>query len=774
MTKDHGGEWSAELRVRLGGLPLIALPLIALCVLAVFMRSFFDESRSADYELYQSVQVQSRVLAMQARLVEADAVGRNYLTQQKDAWLVDYRGVVATLPKSLNALQKQVSLDRVASQRIGRLQPILEGELGVLAEMREYSAKPGASPAALPDALVTQSNKAIADMRVILSEELEATDRRTQKTYLGAMEAQNHNDLILFSTLAFGLFGGLGGVWMLMSKVIATERRRAEMTVEEGQEQLQAMLRQAEAQAQEHRYQTQMLQSIVHSMGEGLVVFGSDGQNLVCNQAAEQILENLSSTPISDWVSRYGLCASDGKTPCTTDELALTRALRGEEVDRTVRFAANARTGACAWLSMVARPLRDESGIPRAAVLVLTDITEDKQNEDALNRAKEEAERANQAKSDYLSRMSHELRTPLNAILGFGQLLEMGRLDTKSEESVGQILKAGRHLLSLINEVLDISRIESGRLSLSVERVQAHLVMQEALAMVATQASSRQISITDETVGEMLNSNHYCVLADQQRLKQVLLNLLSNAIKYNRTGGTVTMTAARTKEQVRIRISDTGHGIAPEKLPLLFQPFERLGAERTEVEGTGIGLALSKRLVELMSGNIGVESELGVGTTFWVEFAAAEPPDGGLEFSKQLASAAQAVEANRPPVVLCIEDNPSNLRLIEQIFTSLPDVCLVSASTGEEGLKQAVEHRPRLILLDVHLPDLDGRAVLVRLKADPITAAIPVLVVSADATARQELRMREAGALGYITKPVDVQKLLNSVEEVLGKYAATV
>jgi PAS domain S-box-containing protein len=777
MTSGQSGAGWGDLRARLGGLRLIALPLIALCALAVFMRTFFDERRSADYELYQTIQVHSKVESMQARLLEADAVTRGYLLPGQGEWVGQYKRVVTALPNSLNELQKQVSRSREVAQRIRQLEPLMERELDLLAEMRQHAAAPDEVPAAMPEVLVTQADGTGEKMRAILNEVLEEQDRRMQQSYSGAVSAQRHSDLILFGTLAFGFLGGLLGVWMLMSKLIASERERAEKTVQESQAQLQTMLQTAENQAQElarseeqQRYQTHMMQSILHSMGEGLVVLGHDGQNVVCNSAASRILEDLPGTPISEWVARYELYLPDAKTPCTTDQLALTRALNGEDVERAILFAGRAHSGQSAWISMTARPLRDETGAPQAGVLVLTDITSDKQNEEVLNRAKEEAERANRAKSDYLSRMSHELRTPLNAILGFAQLLEMGHLEAKNQENVAQILKAGRHLLSLINEVLDISRIESGRLSLSVEPVQAQLVVQEALAMIATQASARQVRVTNETASGKL----YYVLADQQRLKQVLLNLLSNAIKYNRSGGAVSVSAEDTKQgRVRINISDTGNGIARDKLSLLFQPFERLGAEQTDVEGTGIGLALSKRLVELMAGSIGIESEPGVGTTFWLELPAAEAPDGGLEFSRQLAAAAQAVHLARPPVVLCIEDNPSNLRLIEQIFANLPGVRLITAMQGEEGLRLALEHLPKLVLLDIHLPDLDGRDVLLRLKANAATAEIPVIVVSADATARQEARMRDAGARGYITKPVDVQQLLQAVEEVIGEYEAT-
>src|SRR5271165_1514698 len=627
MSMRWSGRWWSDLQARLGGLGMIALPLVALCALTLFTRAFFAERRSADYELYQTIQVHSKIEGLQDQLLNADAVIRDYSA-------AGYKKVVGALPDSLSLLQRQFPHDRDQAQRVRRLEPLIERELDVLAESRQYAAAPDQDPG-IPADTAAKANQAAGDIRAVLNEVLKEQDRRMQQAYSGAEQAQHQSNIILFGTLAFGFLGGLGGVWLLMSKLIVSERERAEKAVRESQAQLEAMLRKAEMQAQE--------------------------------------LE---------------------------------------------------------------------------------------QNERMLSRAKEEAERANRAKSDYLSRMSHELRTPLNASLGFAQLLEMAGLEQKNQESVGQILKAGRHLLSLINELLEISRIEAGRLSLSLEPVQLPMLMQEAMAMVRTQASARQIRVLDDAARSILFAQ-----ADHQRLKQVLLNLLTNAIKYNRTSGTVIVsTEDNGKGRVRIRISDTGEGISAEKIPRLFQPFERLGAEQTEVEGTGIGLALSKRLVELMGGTIGIESQVGAGTMFWVELPKAEAPDAGIDFSKELAAAADAVQTVQLPKVLCIEDNPSNLRLIEQIFASLPGVRLISALEGAEGLKLAGEHMPQLILLDIHLPDLDGREVLSRLKANPATAAIPVMVVSADATVHQEQRMWEAGASCYMTKPIDVQKLLRAVE----------
>ncbi|MGH2573010.1 MAG: PAS domain S-box protein, partial [Actinomycetota bacterium] len=401
----------------------------------------------------------------------------------------------------------------------------------------------------------------------------------------------------------------------------------------------------------------------------------------------------------------------------------------------------------------------DDRGKAQHVLEVHSDITAQKAAAHALRAAKEEAERANVAKSDFLSRMSHELRTPLNAILGFGQLLEMDHLNEEQREGVQHILKAGRHLLDLINEVLDIARIESGRLPISLEPVRIDEAMAEALQLIVPLATERSVRI--ESPPE--TDDH--VLADRQRLKQVLLNVLSNAVKYNREGGTVTLSYQKAREGwFRIAIADTGDGIDPADLHRLFTPFERLGIERTGVEGTGIGLALSKRLVDLMGGEIGAESRVGVGSTFWIQLPVAESPveelqrvTGGLESPSR--------EMDRPRKILYIEDNLSNLRLVERVMAHRPAVEVLPAMQGRLGMDLAREHRPDLILLDLHLPDMQGQEVLGRLRRDPETASIPVVVISADATPGQIRRLLAAGATDYLTKPLDVARLLQVVDD---------
>ena len=385
------------------------------------------------------------------------------------------------------------------------------------------------------------------------------------------------------------------------------------------------------------------------------------------------------------------------------------------------------------------------------------DISARKETEEAIQQARREAERANRAKSEFLSRMSHELRTPLNAILGFGQILEMDVSAPDEVQGVQQILKAGRHLLELVNEVLDISRIEAGRLALSIEPVAMEEAMGDATDLVKTLAANRNVRIEQRTWSQHL-------LADRQRLKQVFHNLLSNAVKYNREGGSVTISGEETANgTLRVSVLDTGRGISPDKMSKLFVPFERSGADEFKAQGTGLGLAISQRLVALMGGAMTVESTVNVGSTFTVELPLAPAP---AEHGPAEASTASAA-AGGSWAVLYIEDNFPNLRVVEHIMARRSGVRLLTAMQGRLGLEMALEHRPDLILLDLHLPDIGGDEVLEQLQRDDRTAEIPVVILSADATANQLERLKAAGARDYLTKPIDVRSFMETLNRLL-------
>jgi CheY-like chemotaxis protein len=367
--------------------------------------------------------------------------------------------------------------------------------------------------------------------------------------------------------------------------------------------------------------------------------------------------------------------------------------------------------------------------------------------------------RATQAKNSFLSSTSHELRTPLNAILGFTQLLQLSELSADDSDGVDRILSAGRHLLALINELIDIARIESGDLGMSLEPVLVRPVIEETCRLMAPIAAVRSIQIITEPVPPAL-----AAFVDRQRLAQILVNLVSNAVKYNHKDGTITISCTEDGTgQVAIVVTDTGPGLAPDDLERIFIPFERLGAERTAIEGTGIGLPLAKALTEAMKGHLTVASVLGQGAAFTVSLTRAPDLIHVPKPSPAPASAA-LVAAPHPPAgaglsVLCIEDNPANVEVVARYLRGRPNARLLSAVSGRTGIECAVRNVPDIILLDLHLPDLQGDEVLNELKADPVTAGIPVIVLSADASRGVIRRLLAGGAFAYLTKPIELAEL---------------
>jgi PAS domain S-box-containing protein len=433
-------------------------------------------------------------------------------------------------------------------------------------------------------------------------------------------------------------------------------------------------------------------------------------------------------------------------------------------------------TGEVRHLTTWGEVLRDGEGRPVRLVGICHDVTETErlhaelrryateleqrvaERTQDLRRAMEEAERANRAKSEFIAGISHELRTPMNAILGFAQLLELDELAGEQGDSVRQILRAGHHLLELITELLDIARIEAGELALSLEPVSLDDLLVEAVDL--TRPHGEQLGVTVSMDGDTRG----WVLADRQRVLQVLLNLLVNGVKYNRPGGSVTVACIEEGAHVAIAVHDTGHGIAPEDLERLFVPFERLGFESGTIEGAGLGLALARRLVEAMGGTLSVTSTPGVGSTFMVELPRADDPLAALDSIPTDPSA----QAGHTAAILYIEDNLANLQLVRRALARQPGLTVLEATHGRRGLELAREHRPDLVLLDLHLPDITGEEVLDALRSGPETAGVPVVVVSAEASKGRVQRLRQRGAHDYLTKPIDIVQLLTVVNAALG------
>jgi PAS domain S-box-containing protein len=476
-------------------------------------------------------------------------------------------------------------------------------------------------------------------------------------------------------------------------------------------------------------------------------------------------------------------------TGCTRDELigapfkgcftdperaeASIKLVLSEKRIADYELTARARGGRETVVSYNATTFYDRDRRLQGVFAAARDVTERKRLDQVLREknvelenARSVAEKANLAKSEFLSSMSHELRSPLNAILGFAQLLETeAPPPTPSQkESIAQILRAGWHLLKLIDEILDLAKVESGRVPLSREPVSLAEVLLECEGMVEPHAQQRGIEMIFP-----ITEVPYFVQADRTRVKQVLLNLLSNAIKYNSRRGTVEVRCAESAPgRIRVSIADSGTGLEPEQLAHLFQAFNRLGQEGGGEEGTGIGLVVAKRLVELMEGVIGVESTVGVGSVFWFELSSAPEPHVPTEGVVAAASDRPAAQPGaRLHTLLYVEDNPANLSLVEQIIARHPGIRLLTALDGMSGVEIARESRPDVILMDINLPGIDGFEALKLLRSDPATEDIPVVALSANAMARDVQTGLNAGFFRYLTKPIRVPELMETLNAAL-------
>jgi PAS domain S-box-containing protein len=505
------------------------------------------------------------------------------------------------------------------------------------------------------------------------------------------------------------------------------------------------------------------LAAVVGASGDAIVSTALDGVIRSWNPAAEATYGRAATEAVGRPLSV--VVPADRSEEL---EELLRRAGQGERVRlETQHLRAD---GEAVAVALTAAPLRDRADVVVGVSVVAHDVTARKRAEEELEEARQAAEKANHAKSEYLSRMSHELRTPLNAILGFAQLLELDDLRDDQQESLGHILSAARHLLALINEVLDIAAIEAGRLPLSVEPVGLADVVGEAVSLIRPLADQHNVLL----VGDSSTICDQHVLADRQRLKQILLNLLSNAVKYNREGGSVRLYCEPAPgDRFRIKVADNGPGIADEALERLFVPFERLTAEFSGVEGTGLGLPLSQRLAHAMGGTLELTTAVDQGSTFWVELPVAERPVApDAEPEPQDATAQEAQMPATQITVLYIEDNLSNLQLVDRVVSRRPGVTLISAMRPMLGLDLAREHDPDLVLLDLHLPDMPGEEVLRRLRNDPRTAEVPVVILSADARPSLIKRLLGAGARAFLTKPLDVAELLALLDQVADEREA--
>lgn len=511
--------------------------------------------------------------------------------------------------------------------------------------------------------------------------------------------------------------------------------------------------------------------SIIATDERGIIQLFNVGAERMLGYAAAEVVDRINPSDIHDpaevLARAEGLSLELGVRIAPGFEALAYKASRGIGDIYELTYICKDGSRFPAIVSITA--LRDEAREIIGYLLIGTDNSVRKRFESELNAAMQAAESANRAKSDFLSSMSHELRTPLNAILGFAQLLESGEPapTVVQKRNIQQILKAGWYLLELINEVLDLAIIESGKFTLSKEPVSVAEVLAECRAMVEPQARDRSIEMSFPPA---LDRPCY-ISADRMRVKQVLINLLFNAIKYNRPNGRVTVEFVQTaRRTLRISVRDTGAGLLPEQLAQLFQPFNRLGQDVGTEQGTGIGLVVTKRLVEVMGGSIGVESTVGDGSIFWVELELASAPQLAPS-DEEHPSAMRAPHADAPlRTLLYVEDNPANLELVEQLVARRSDLRLLSAADGRLGLEYARASLPAVILMDINLPGMSGTEAMKILRADPATAHIPIIALSANAVPRDIQSALEAGFFNYITKPIMVTQFMDALDVALAVH----
>ena len=767
--------WWANRPLATKGLVVVAVPLLIFLGSVAALYAISRMEAQAERDVRQTIAIQNDVNEVHALLAEASSGVRGYLLTGEARFLEPYTRAERTVPQVTRRLARAIR-DGEAAAHLARIEALAGQKREGLALLLAARDKAGRN--IIGDPAVAQglaANKQVLDALRIEIEGMQARERELLGARQDRLDSVRRNGLIATGVLTLaGLIGSLFAVFLFSSGIVARVQRleRDAVRLAQGEAleergagrdeigllaermiEASALLRAREKALREGEERFRLVIEGVRDYGifaldrEGYVVSWNAGAERIKGWTSEEILKRHFSVFYP---------GDEGRARSMRNLADAVADGRVEDEGWRVR-----KDGTRFWANVVITALYDEAGALRGFSKVTRDITERRRAEDALELARQEAEQASAAKSLFLSRMSHELRTPLNAILGFAQLLELDRsraVDT-DRGSIEQILRAGRHLLALIDEVLDIARIEAGKLGLAIAPTSLDAVIAEAVGLSLPEAEMRGIAI-HRAPGTLPP-----VAADPRRLLQVLLNLLSNAIKYNREGGAIVMTAQAGDGRVRVMVEDTGIGIDPAHASELFQPFTRLAAGAARSEGTGLGLSLSRALIEAMDGAIGFVPRVdgGEGACFWFELPIADAAPVTQAVSAGLPPA--ALPAPRPVTILLIEDNLANAQLIEAVaLRHLPQARLVSAMQARLGLDLACRHRPDLVLLDLHLPDHDGGWVLDELQA--ALPQLPVILLTADAIAAQG-DWQARGAADVLTKPIDVPALLAAMDRAL-------